>query len=304
MKYSVKKKILGALLLVVGKLPLEIHYFNSRWITFLVENVIRYRVALVDVNLEFAFPQKSKEERRIIRHDFYRHLSRIIVEALWFGSCRNPERLRKANIASMTNPEVMHELYEKSGSVMILFSHFGNWELIGGIENYDLSEGGSCINESNFCVTYRALKDRAWDEILKENRFAPLKDRDNYAGYIESKSFVRYTFRHKDEKKIYSMNTDQRPYFSAPDFIRVNFLNREVNTMSGGASIARKFSMAVTYMSMEEDRIGHYSLRFIPICTDASQMSEKEIMLKYYELLEVDIKKQPHNYLWTHNRWG
>lgn len=302
--YKIEKALLLFLLRLIGRLPLSVHYFNARWIAFLIERVVKYRVALVDDNLRHSFPEKSDAERLEIRHEFYGHFARIIVETIWFGACRNPQRLVKAKIVSNESIDELNEIFAKSPSIMLLSSHAGNWELKGGIISYNYSGKASCISEQNFCVSYRKLKSRVWDEILEANRFAPLNDREHFEGYLESRNLVSYIFRHKDEKKIYDMNTDQRPYFSSPNFIRVNFMNRECNTMSAAAALAKKFSMAVMYLRMTEESIGHYKMELVPVCDNASLMTEDEIMARYYEMLEADLRKQPFNYLWTHNRWG
>lgn len=302
--YNIEKALLQFLLRMIGLLPLAVHHFNAKWIAFLMERVVKYRVALVDANLFHAFPEKSSGERLQVRHEFYGHFARIIVEAIWFGACRNPQRLVNAKIVSNESIDELNEIFAKSPSIMLLSSHTGNWELIGGIVHYNYSGKASCISEQNFCVSYRNLTSRVWNEILESTRFAPLKDREHFGGYLESRNVVSYIFRHKDEKKIYDMITDQRPYFHSPNFVRVNFMNRECNTMSAAAALAIKFSMAVMYLRMREDSIGHYKLEFVPVCDNASLMKEDEIMTKYYEMLEADIRTQPFNYLWTHNRWG
>ena len=57
-------------------------------------------------------------------------------------------------------------------------------------------------------------------------------------------------------------------------------------------------------VTMRPDRQGHYLMRYTPICEDASKMSVQEMMDRYYKLLEEDIRKQPENYLWTHQRFA
>ena len=142
-----------------------------------------------------------------------------------------------------------------------------------------------------------------WDEFLKRNRTAPLLDSEGYPGYLESRQVVRYVFEHKDDKKIYNFITDQHPYFKAKDFLRVTFLHRECESMKGAAELARRFGMAVCYMSMPVESRGHYKIKYIPICENASEKSADDIMREFYRLLEADIEAQPWNYLWTHNRW-
>ena len=302
--YSVGKYLLKALLWMISKLPLSVHHFNSGFISWLARDVIKYRKAVVRENIRLSFPEKSEEDIDRIVREFYDHFADIIVEAIWFGGCRNPERIRKARIMEIVNPGILAELYEQSPSVMILYTHCGNWEVYGGIESYNYTDTRLDIGEENFCVVYKKMSSRVWDEIMRDNRLAPAKDRDGYSGYIESKDLVRYAFSHRDVKKFYNVNTDQRPYYTGSDSLSVNFMHRECRTMSAAAAIARKFGMPVVFLKMSIASRGHYLLEYIPVCRNAKDMSVEQIMKKYYELLEAEINEQPFNYLWSHKRWA
>lgn len=289
------------MLRLAGRLPLRIHYFNSIWLSWLIEKVVKYRVALVDDNLKHAFPEKSEEERLQIRHEFYRHFARIFVEAIWFGACRNARRLRRSGIVNIVNPELLADLYEKSPSVMMMTAHTGNWELFGGVSSYTPGKEG-ILDEDAFVVVYRELSDKVFDQIMLKNRTAPLKNK-NWDGAIETKKILRYIISHRNSKKIYNFITDQKPYLDQYNYPVINFMNRDCRVMTASAEIATRFGMSVVYLRMMEQKAGKYTIELIPICEDASNMDPMDIVREYYRLLEADLRSQPYNYLWTHNRW-
>lgn len=298
-----KRFLLKGILRLFSLLPLKVHYALGSFIGWLAGSVICYRKDVVTVNISRCFPDLYPEEVAKIRRQFYRHFGDLVAEAVWFGGCRNPRRLIRANIVEVTNMDEFNSIWEKSPGVVNLYSHCGNWELLGGIESYIPKDAPHPINESNYCVVYKEMSSKAWDAVMKDNRFAPLKDRKNFPGYIESKLLVRYMMGHRNEKKIYNINTDQRPYYSASDNIRVRFMYCETATMSAGAALAHKLGMPVFYQRMKNVRRGHYELTYVPICENAAMMSVQEIMDKYYSLLEDEIRETPWNYLWTHKRW-
>lgn len=299
--YKIGKYLIKGIMAIFAALPLKVHYFNARILAWLIGDVVGYRRDDVMTNLARSFPDMKYGQLRQLKKDFYRHFADLIVEAIWFGGCRNPKRLRKQRIMEIANPEEISRLYELAPSVVVMYSHCGNWELYGGIESYNYTDVPTPFREDNFCVVYRELKSRIWDEIMRENRFAPLKDRDNFPGYLETTQLLRYAITHRGEKKFYNINTDQRPYFKGT-YPKVEFLHRKVETMTGAASMAHKFKMAAVYLRMTVESRGHYRLEYVTICDDASTMSVEDIMKKYYELLEADINAQPENYLWTHRR--
>ncbi|MCQ2141566.1 MAG: hypothetical protein MJY83_04405 [Bacteroidales bacterium] len=301
---KIAKFILKGILRLLGSLPLKVHYRLARFLAWLAGDVLRYRRDVVMTNISRCFPEKNYWELAGIRKGFYQHFGEVVAEAIWFGACRNPKRLRDAHIVEMKNPEELSRLAEVSPSCMILFSHTGNWELIGGIENYIPAGAMPPITEENVCVVYRKLSSKIWDEIMNENRTAPLKARSEFKGYLETEKIVRYIYEHKDEMKFYNLCTDQRPYFESAGYITLDFFGQPVRIMAGGAAVAHKFHMSVTYLKMHRVSQGHYTYEYITICDDASQMSVEDIMRKYYDLVEQEIKEQPENYLWSHHRFA
>ena len=295
--------LVKGLLRLLSFLPLRVHYALGHFVAWLAGDVIRYRRDVVVHNLTKCFPDRNMSELKPVIKDFYRHFGELIAETVWFGGCRNPERLRRARLVEVENPEVAARLFEAAPSMVVMYSHSGNWELYGGICSYNYTDTPLPFTEQNYCVVYREQSSKMWNEILRENRFAPLKDRKHFPGYIETRDIVRYAFSHRDEKKVYNLNTDQRPYFASPANLEVEFMGQRVLTMTGGAALARKFGMSVAYLSMRRERRGHYLMRYTPICEDASRMSVEEMMKRYYQLLEQDIREQPANYLWTHQRF-
>ena len=297
------KFLIRALMRFFGMFPLGFHYFNARWIAWLLYRVIGYRRDEVLINLTQCFPEKNYDELKAIAKDFYLHFAELIVESIWFGGCTNPERLHKARIMENRDVAMMNALYDKCPSVMVMYSHTGNWELYGGYDNYDYSDEPKRSYEANFCVVYRQLSSKLWDDIIRLNRFAPVRDKEKFEGYVESKKVARYVFERKDQKVIYNINTDQRPYFSAPHFVECDFLHHRVRTMSAAASLAQKFGMAVVYLNLNRTQQGHYLMEYTPICENAKDMSVEDIMQQFYTLLEADLRRNPANYLWTHRRF-
>lgn len=285
----------------IGFLPLGFHRFNARWIGWFIRNVARYRVDVVYENLRNAFPDATEEEIDHITADFYRHFATIFLESLWFGACTNLRRLRRSGIVKVANPEVLNEVFNNSPSVVVMSSHAGNWELIGGIINYP--DIPWAFEEKDCCVVYRKLSSPVMNAVMAAGRIAPLQCKKTYEGYLESRQVLKFMLKHVKDHKVYDFIADQRPYFNLETAPILKFMGRDVRVMDGSARVANKLSLAVVYQRMLERPGGGYTLEYVPICSDASKMDVMDIMQRYFQLLEEDIRKQPYNYLWTHNRW-
>ncbi|MBR4756595.1 MAG: lysophospholipid acyltransferase family protein, partial [Bacteroidales bacterium] len=230
---------------------------------------------------------------------------RVLAEAVWFGGCRNPERLRKKHLVEYSNIGDFEEAYTSGKGIVVLNSHFGNWELLGGCLNYDYRSEPSRpegLEPDDIIFVYKPLGSKMWDGIMRENRCAPVLNL-GYKGYISTSRVLRHVLENKDRKLVVNMLSDQCPYRDSTAEMTVDFLHQETRTMFGGASIAAKFGFSVFYMSLFPVRKGRYEWRFERICSDASEMTAQDIMQKYYDLLQADIEAVPWCYLWTHKRW-
>lgn len=295
-----KKRIIRFFMRLFAALPLGVHHANAHFVGWMARVVVRYRYAVVKTNIDNAFPELSEKERKGIVKDFYLHFGQIVCETIWFGGSKE-KRLRRSHIVSIKNPEEIERLHNVAPGTIVLCSHSGNWELYGGVPFYNYTDKPMPVDFDNAGVVYRKLKNATWDEIFKENRkFC----HPEFEHLVESSNIIRHILTHMDKKMFYFMITDQWPYFAAPSYIMVDFMGQHTRTMSGGAAVANKYSLAVTYLSMtRREGKKNYEMEFKTICDDASTMTVQQIMDRYYELLESDIRKDPGNYLWSHKRW-
>lgn len=289
------------ILQIFSKLPLKFHYAWADIISWILKNLVHYRRNAIYINLSRAFPEKKYGEIKAVANEFYRHLGEIIAEAIWFGGC-DYEKLRKYRICEIENMDELCRIYGSGKSMTVLSTHCGNWELMGGTLCYNFDDSvKSNITEDMINVVYKAQKSRLWDEIMRRNRIAPIPRHFHFNGTIESSRILRTALKNKDKQSVYIYPTDQYPYYGAHD-IGI-FMNQPTKAMLGSAGVACKLGMSVVYMKMKRVRRGSYMISFIPICADASLMSPEEIMRKYFDLLEEEIRETPHNWLWTHKRW-
>lgn len=289
---------------LLSKLPLRVLYVLSSILSFLACHVVRYRRKVVERNIELCLTQLSKEERRRVVRKFYRHFGDLVVETLWFGGCRDREKLHRQHLVEITNPQDILAIGNTGKSVMILCSHMGNWELSGGVFNYNYTSVPQPYDEKNYVVAYKALSSKWWDDFMRKNRTAPLDDPEHFEGCLESQRVLHYALSHRREQKFYCFITDQRPYRAAKGSLPVTFLGQSCETMAAAANLAQHFGYAVVYQRMLNVSRGHYIWEYVTIAEDATQTTPQAIMDRYYELLSADIQTQPEQYLWTHKRFG
>ncbi len=293
--------LLRALTRALAALPLSFHRRAGRFIGKVAGNVVRYRRDLVMLNLSRAFPEKKCDEIKAIMKRFYLHFGKLFAEAIWFGGVGTSDKLRKSGIVTVKNPELIGKYYDSGMSVVVMSSHAGNWELYGGIRSYADPEIFK-FSEENVCVLYRKMSSPTWDRFMKTNRCAHVMDKENFDGIVESFEIFRYAITNRHKQKLYIFNSDQYPY-TANSYIPIKFMGQDTWSMDGGPILAHKFGMAIVFLSYKENEDGSYIMEFKPLSEDASKEESTEILKRYYRMLEEELREQPWNYLWTHNRW-
>lgn len=294
--------IVRSVIVLLSKLPLKFHYFMGDVLSWLAKNVFRYRHALVMQNLSRSFPDLKYKDIIRICNDFYNHFGEIFAETIWFGGS-SYRRLRKSGIVTVVNAAEVSELFDSTPSMTVLSTHCGNWEILGGLLGYRTADGTKLsVPETAISVVYKKMSSSISDRVFALNRVAPLEEVGTECE-VESHNILRYSIKHKDERRMYIYPTDQAPYWGAGRHPIGMFMNQPTTAMMGSVGVACKLSHSVMYLKMKRVERGRYEMTFIPICRDASRTTPEDIMRRYYDLLEEEIRETPANWLWSHNRW-
>ncbi len=273
------------ILWMISKLPFRFLYVFSDFVFFLNYYIVGYRKSVVLSNLRIAFPEKDEQELKVIRKKFYRHFTDIIFEGVKSISVSEKEILKRY---AYKNTQVLDRLYDQNKSVILLASHYGNWEWIISL---------SLKTKHTGYATYTQLKNIFFDTLVK-------KIRTRFGGVcLRSENTIKNIIEKTKlgEKGIYLLISDQSPHVGKMNYWS-EFMNITVPIANGGEVIAKKFNFAVVYMNTTKIRRGYYKSEFIPITLSAKK-EEVNITDKYLELLENQIKNNPEFYLWSHKRF-
>lgn len=274
---------------VVSLLPLPVLYVLSDMLFPLVYHVARYRRKIVAKNLRESFPEKSDDELRRIQRAFYHFLCDYFVEELKLFSI-SPDELRRRMV--FKNYEQVEHYLRSGRSVILYFGHYCNWDWISAIPLY-MWDGfrGSQV--------YHVLENHVADKLMLYPR-ARMGNK-NVAMHEVLRHIVN---SHKAGQPVgIGMASDQVPTWNNIGHW-LTFLNHpNTPVLVGAEKLARRFDIACMYLDIRRPRRGYYEATF-HLVTDTPQtdapMAQTE---KYYSMLEQTIRREPHLWLWTHNRW-
>ena len=273
------------LIWLLSILPFPILYLISDLVYPILYYVIGYRKKVVRTNLSLSFPEKDQESLRALERKFYRHLCDMFLET---PKSRSISVKNMSQRFEIVNPEVMNNM-EAERSVMLLMVHYGNWEWSVSLGNHVKSNG--------FGV-YQKLGNPYFDRYIHRTR-----DRWNLK-LIEQQEATKSILAHTEMgmRAVYGLLGDQSPRISKARFW-YPFMGVTVPVHAGAEYLAREGDMGVLYARVTKKRRGHYALELLTIAEQARSLPEFEITMRYMQLIEEQIRENPHLYFWTHRRW-
>jgi len=239
----------------------------------------------VQYNLSISFPNRSAKELSVISKKFFKHFFNIIVEVIKMISASKSFINDKV---ILQNQELIDGYAEKKQTIILVFGHYNNWELVG--------QKLSICAKQQVVGIYKPLANKTFDKLLKTARtkFGAIA--------VSMEKSMRYILKTKHECQIIGLIADQNPLVNASTYW-LPFFGKMVPVFMGIEKIAKKMNYPVVFCDMQKLGNGKYTISFevleeYPIQTDNTQITKH-----YFERLEEQIRKQPSHYLWTHKRW-
>lgn len=276
---------------ILGKMPVGVHYGFSDWVLYpLIYYVVRYRRKLVHKNLSDCFPEKTPGEIRRIEKQFYHHFADLVVEAV-YGYGLSDQAMREH--VRFHNHNLVKRLAEEHGSVIVMLAHLGNWEWFTDYNRQYLVQDG--LLQGN---VYRKQTNKQMNKLMYILR-------SKHGGILIDKTTIlrqMLILRKEGKKMVYGLICDQKP---RPEVTRywTEFLHHETGFLDGGEVLGKKFDYPVLYAHVSSPKRGYYEVSFETITEQPKETAENEITRVYAERLEKNIREQPEQWLWTHNRW-
>lgn len=270
---------------IISLLPRPIFYFLSDMFFVKLYYFIGYRKKVVYENLKLCFPKATDAWIKQNRKAFYRHLCDLFMEMILTMN------LSKSGVKRRYQLQNLEDLQNilKDKSVLLVCSHYANWEWNVSINNY--------IDEAGYAV-YQKIGNPYFDRWIKR-----LRNRWNTTPITQAETIKTVIENEKNGlRAVYGMVADQSPPMSkAKDW--APFMNIEVPVYTGAETLARKLDLAVVFLKVSKVKRGVFHARFIPITSGGKQTQVGEITRSFLDLAEQQIREQPAHYLWTHKRW-
>ena len=280
--------IINGLLKLKSLLPFSILYVLSDFTYLIVYYLIGYRKNVVRENLKRSFPDKTDSELLVTEKKFYHHLCDLLFESMKMATISKEEMSRRMKIL---NYEPLLKHYDENKSVLLITSHYGNWEWTSSFSMY-------LPADKPMYQVYKQLKNKFFDRLIYN-----LRIRFGSVNVEVNELFdVLSSLKQQGKMGMIGLISDQSPSRKGIKY-QSQFLNQRTPVITGTEIIAKKYDFPVYFVQIRRVKRGYYTCNPVPICLHPQESGKFEITEKYIRLLEQEIMAEPAYWLWSHRRW-
>lgn len=270
----------------ISILPFRALYFISDFIYLIIYYIIGYRKKIVLDNLKIALPEKSEKELERLSKTFYHHFTDILIEMVKSFTI---SKKQLAEHCIYTNLDLLDELQKDGKSIILVASHYGNWEWLFGLSsfiNYKCYTAYTSVSNKYF--NRKVLKSRGrFGYTLKQTGRLIAEIDDNYINNVQS---------------MYGLISDQSPILKKTIYWS-HFLGIKVPVHTGAEMLAKKYDLNLVFLETKKIKRGYYENTFRLITKEPTKFPDFELTDILNRKIEKQILNQPEYYFWTHNRF-
>lgn len=273
------------LLAPLSRLPLRILYSVADVLSWVLYHVFPYRREVLLDNFSHAFPGRSKEEQKKFIRLFYKHFAELAVETIRTLNISLEELNSRVTV---TNPELLNDPRWKDRSLILVTSHYSNWEWAA------LQIGRHSEHHKAYGI-YLPLNNKFFDEVIRNSR-------KKFGTKLISTREVSKVVGRDAVPGMFAFIADQNPS-NRNKSEWIPFFGREVPVAKGPELFAKRMNAPVIYGHIEQIERGKFTITYELITDEPMSTADGEITRKYIQKVEEKIRKRPELWLWSHKRW-
>ena len=275
--------------LIIVILPYRISIFLGGFFGGLTYIILpKYRdITLHNLRSVFAGEKSEGELRRIAREVFC-NLGRTAAECL---SLRKFTRETVKRLMREEDYRPLKEILSKGKGVVIIGSHFGNWEM---------SSVGGVAFGLDVTVIARRIYYPPYNKFLVSLR----ENKGVKTLYRDTKNVLRKSLNILKSNEVLGVVPDQD--VDSVDGVFVNFFGKPAYTPTGPVIMAMLSGapIAPTFMMRENGKLRLFVEKPIYVKNSGDRKRDmREYTQKWSDVVEKYIKKYPSQWVWMHKRW-
>ena len=272
--------------------PFWLLYFLSDALFILVYYLVGYRRQVVRRNIQECFPDKPLLEVIKLEKKFYHYFCDYIIETIKLASISRRTMQKRMKFKGVEEIE-KHLLSGDCDFIFLYLGHYCNWEWIASLQSF-------VDPQILIAQIYHPLYNKAMDRFF-------LRLRGQFGGEcVPMKTTLRRVIQLGKEKRptIVGFISDQLPKFEGMHLF-IPFMNHpDTPVFTGGEQMGKRMNVKYYFADIQRPRRGYYECTFVQM--DESKSDDKceyPMTVRFMQMLEEMIHRNPQYWLWTHKRW-
>ena len=223
----------------------------------------------------------NEEEKKKIIFKMWESYGIVFIEYIFLNKFR-----RDKDLINIEGKEILDDIIKSNKPAIFVSGHFSNFELM----SLAMTKNGLKL-----ATIYRPLNNfflNPFMEYLRKKFVCQNQIKKGVNGVREAINFV---------KKNYSiaLMIDQR----VSEGEKINFFDKPALTTTLPAQIAIKYDIPIIPVFIKRDKDNSFTIKFFKKIVHTDFRDKLELTLKLNQIIEQMIEKNPHEWIWTHNRW-
>ena len=237
----------------------------------------------IQKNLENSDIGNSEKDRKIIISNMWGNYGRIFAEYMYIKKYR--QNSLSSNI-DVVGQNILEEIKNSNEPVIFISGHFNNFELMA----MHLEKSGI-----DLAAIYRPLNNKFLNPIMEKIRKNYICKKQIKKGMSGTKEILKYF---KKGTSI-ALMIDQR----VSEGISCNFFNKKALTTTIPAQFVKKFNCKIVPIYIERKNKNQFRLEILNPIKFFKNENIEIITSSLNRVLEEMIKRNPDQWIWTHDRW-
>ena len=239
---------------------------------------------VIFANLSKAFPNLDEIGKKKILKKMWFNYGNIFAEYMFIKNFRHDPTISK-NIL-IENQYVLEKIKSETKPVIFISGHFNNFELMA----MQIEKAGI-----DLAAVYRPLNNKYLNPLMENIRKKYICRKQIKKGISGTKELL---LNFKKGTSI-ALMIDQR----VSQGIRCNLFGEKALTTTIPAQFVKKFGSKIIPVYIERKNNEIFKITFYHPLELSKNSSEELITIKLNKFLEEMIKKNPDQWIWSHNRW-
>ncbi|OGH03481.1 MAG: hypothetical protein A2600_10100 [Candidatus Lambdaproteobacteria bacterium RIFOXYD1_FULL_56_27] len=278
---------LSALLGLAQALSIPVNQRLGRWVGRVILKFAKKDLGVGLYQLSFALPELDEAQRLALMAESAANVGQTLFEALGLKNfAQDPQAW-----IELEGQEVVEKLKAEGKGALMLFGHFGNWELIPLV--YKMLDIHGVAPES-------PIGEEKLDKMLIQNR-------TNSHFTVVPRGTANSAKQMLSCLKgggFYLMAIDQD--LAKVQNLFVDFFGKKAATSKGAANVAQRFGVPVVSIFGNRLPNGRHKYRFELLSEppyDQTEAEELALTQRYTTAIETHIRANPGQWVWFHRRW-